>query len=240
VKVRTIFISDVHLGTSGCQHERLLEFLKAHQADKLVLIGDIIDGWRLRKRWYWPDGHNRVIQQILKMSKSCQVVYVTGNHDEFLRPYAPLQVGSIQIVNEHVHDGDTLVVHGDLYDGVTKYHRWLALLGDTGYVILLKINGLTDWMRRRLGLGYWSLSAVVKHRVKRAVDFIWQFESSLADECRSRGYRRVVCGHIHHAEVKDIDGIQYCNCGDWVESCTAIVETRQGTYTVVRWEDRNK
>ncbi len=240
MKVRTIFISDVHLGTVACQHERLLEFLKAHQPDKLVLIGDIIDGWRLRKRWYWPDGHNRVIQQILKMSRSCQVVYVTGNHDEFLRPYVPLQVGSIQIVNEYLHDGDTLVVHGDLYDGVTKYHRWLAVLGDTGYVILLKLNGLTDWMRKRFGLGYWSLSAAVKHRVKRAVDFIWQFESNLANECRSRGYRRVVCGHIHHAEIKDIDGVQYCNSGDWVESCTAIVETRQGTYTVVRWGDRGK
>ena len=234
-KVRTIFVSDVHLGTVSCQHERLLDFLKAHTCDKLVLVGDIIDGWRLRQRWHWPEGHNRVVQQILKMSRSCEVVYVTGNHDEFLREYTPLLAGSVQIVDEHIHNGDTWVIHGDAYDGVTKYHKWIALLGDVAYAGVLRLNAYFNGLRRRLGFGYWSLSAYLKYKVKSAVNFIFDFETTLVMECKARGFGRVICGHIHHAEIKTIDGVEYCNCGDWVESCTAIVETKKGDYSVVRW-----
>lgn len=238
---RAIFLSDIHLGTRGCQADALLSFLKLHTCDRLYLVGDIIDGWRLRSGIYWPQDHSNVLRRFLTAAKrDTQVIYVTGNHDEFLRRYSNLIIGNIHLVDEAEHvtvNGKRmLVVHGDEFDVITRYHRWIAFLGDHGYDVLLEINRWLNHWRERLGFGHWSLSAWVKRKVKRAVNFISEFEESLARECRRRGFDGVVCGHIHHAEVRDVDGVRYHNCGDWVESCTALVEQPDGSLEVLRWQ----
>ena len=240
---RSIFLSDIHLGTKGCQANLLLEFLKTHHCDRLYLVGDIIDGWRMKGRTFWPQEHTNVLRRFLTLSKrGTTVVYVTGNHDEFLRKYSDLHLGNIQLVDEAVHENADgrrlLVVHGDEYDIVTRYHRWIAFLGDVGYEWLLRLNRWFNSLRQRFGLGYWSLSKWVKHKVKRAVNFISDFEAAVAHECRRRGYDGAVCGHIHHAEIRDIDGFAYHNCGDWVESCTALVEEADGTMRILDWGAR--
>ena len=237
---RSIFISDIHLGTRGCQANKLAAFLKAHTCDDLYLVGDVIDGWRLRSGFYWPQEHSNVLRRFLTASKrGTRVTYVTGNHDEFLRKYSDLEVGNIRFVDEAVHetaDGRRLlVIHGDQYDVITRYHRWLAFLGDIGYNLLLAANRYVDLVRRKLGYGYWSLSAYLKHRVKKAVNFIGEFETAIARQCELSGYQGVVCGHIHHAEITDIGSIRYMNCGDWVESCTALVEDENGQFKILRW-----
>lgn len=239
-KVKTIFISDVHLGTRSCKDDSLISFLKYYSPEKLILVGDIIDGWRMKSSLYWTNGHNKIIKQILKMSKNCEVIYVTGNHDEFLRDYTPFQLGGISIMDSYIHNGDTLVIHGDEFDGIIKYHKWLAFLGDISYTLLLRINVLFNKIRHKFGFGYWSLSSYLKYKVKSAVNFIYQFEDSVSAECDKKGYKRVICGHIHHAEIKKIGKIEYCNCGDWVESCTAIVERKENQYEIVRWEEMRK
>jgi UDP-2,3-diacylglucosamine pyrophosphatase LpxH len=238
---RSIFVSDVHLGTRGCQAERLAQFLKNHTCDHLYLVGDIVDGWRLRSGFYWPQAHSNVMRRVLTAAKrGTRVTYVTGNHDEFLRRYSSLEFGNIRIVDEAVHetaDGRRmLVIHGDQFDVVTRYHRWIAFLGDVGYTLLLALNSYLDVVRRSLGYGYWSLSAWLKLKVKRAVNYIGEFEGALAHHCAKSGLDGVICGHIHHAEIKAIDGVEYMNCGDWVESCTALVEDRAGHFSVVRAE----
>ena len=235
-----IFLSDIHLGTRGCQAEALRDFLKHHSCDRLYLVGDIIDGWRLKSNFYWPQAHNDVLRRILTLAKrGTQVIYVTGNHDEFLRKYSDMQFGNLELVDDAVHvtqKGERLhVLHGDRYDVITRYHRWLAFLGDYGYGFLLNTNTLVNWARKRLGYQPWSLSAYVKHRVKRAVNFISEFETAVATECRQRGYDGTICGHIHHAEISQIEGITYMNCGDWVESCTALTEDEHGNFEIVRW-----
>jgi UDP-2,3-diacylglucosamine pyrophosphatase LpxH len=237
---RTIWISDIHLGTRGCKAEILLDFLKHNQADTLYLVGDIVDGWRLKKSWHWPQAHNDVVQKVLRRSrKGGRVVYIPGNHDEGLRDYTTIRLGGILVVDEAIHetaDGKRLLVlHGDQFDGVVKYARWLALLGDRAYVAALAANHWFNLVRRRLGYPYWSLSAYLKQRVKNAVEYVTNFEEAVADEARRRGVEGVVCGHIHKAEMRKIGDVLYCNDGDWVESCTALVEHRDGRLEIVNW-----
>ncbi len=238
----TIFLSDIHLGTRGCQADRLNAFLDQHSCDQLFLVGDIVDGWRLKNGFYWPQAHNDIMRRFLALTKEgTQVVYVTGNHDEFLRKYSDAEVGRLKLVDEYVHrtrDGKSmLVIHGDQFDVITRYHKWLAFLGDMGYAILLRANTGLNTCRKHFGYGYWSLSAWIKHRVKRAVNYISEFEGAIAHQCRKLGYDGAICGHIHHAEIRDIDGIRYMNCGDWVESCSALVETPDGSFRIIRWAD---
>lgn len=241
LRVRTVWISDLHLGTPGCQALHLLAFLRAVECETLYLVGDIIDGWQLRRQWYWPQAHNDVIQKLLrKARKGTRVVFVPGNHDEFARRYLMQNFGGIEVVEEAMHrtaDGRQLwVTHGDLYDGVIQCARWLALLGDRAYEFTLKLNRHLNSVRARLGLPYWSLSRYLKLKVKRAVSYVGDFERAVAQEARKRGADGVVCGHIHHAELRDIDGVLYANDGDWVESLTALVEHADGRLEVIDWQ----
>jgi UDP-2,3-diacylglucosamine pyrophosphatase LpxH len=239
-RYRAIWLSDIHLGTRGCKAEFLLDFLRHNESETLYLVGDIIDGWRLRRSWYWAQSHNDVIQKVLrKARKGTRVVYIPGNHDEWLRDYTDLEMGGIKMMDEAIHvtaDGKRLlVIHGDAYDGVVKYARWLALLGDWAYNFVLWLNNHFNQLRRRLGYPYWSLSAYLKGKVKNAVVYVGNFADAVVDEARRRGVDGVVCGHIHHAEISQIGDILYCNDGDWVESCTALVEHWNGRLEIVRW-----
>lgn len=240
IRVRTLFLSDTHLGTKGCQASLLLDFLRDVDADTIYLVGDIVDGWQLKSGWYWPQAHNDVVQKILrKVRKGAHVVYVPGNHDEFLRDYIGTTFGGIEIAESRIHvaaDGRRyLVIHGDQFDMVVRHSKWLAHLGDGAYTAALTINTLLNRVRRRLGLSYWSLSAWAKLKVKNAVNFIGKFEEFLADEARRQGAEGVICGHIHHAANRDIDGLAYLNTGDWVESCTAVVEHYDGRMEVLHY-----
>ena len=242
---RAIWISDVHLGTRGCKATLLNAFLKAHKCDYLYLVGDIIDGWRIStNKWYWPSEHNRVVSQVLRKSEKdgTRVYYITGNHDEFLREYISehnFEMGNIQVVNEAFHTTSKKeriwILHGDAYDGITRHHRWVALLGDIGYNFLLWSNRWFNDIRKFLRLPYWSLSKAIKHKVKSAVSFIFEFEQTVVREAKKRRIDGVICGHIHHAKKKSIDGIQYFNCGDWVESCTALAEDKKGNINIIHW-----
>ncbi|KAB0642103.1 UDP-2,3-diacylglucosamine diphosphatase [Burkholderia latens] len=239
-RYRTIWLSDIHLGSSGCQAPYLLDFLRHNESEYLYLVGDIIDGWQLKKGWYWPQAHNDVVQKILrKARKGTQVVYIPGNHDEGARQFCDLAFGDIQVRGEAFHTtlaGKRLwIVHGDLFDGVIQHAKWLAYLGDTLYTLILVLNRWFNRIRSRLGFQYWSLSQYLKHQVKNAVNFISQFETVMTDEARRRGCDGVVCGHIHKAEIRDIDGVLYCNDGDWVESLSALVETMEGELKIVYW-----
>lgn len=241
-RLRTVFVSDLHLGTPGCQAKALLAFLKAHPSDKLYLVGDIIDGWQLRRKWFWPQSHNDVVQKILRRArKGCKVVFVPGNHDEFARHFVGHRFGGVDVVDEAVHttaDGKRLwVIHGDHFDGVIQYAKWLAYLGDNLYEWTLRLNTHLNSWRARMGLPYWSLSKYLKHRVKSALNYVLQFEDAVAAEARKRGLDGVVCGHIHRAEMRDIGGVLYCNDGDWVESLTALVEHQDGQLEIVNWTE---
>ena len=243
LSVRTIWISDLHLGTPGCQAAALLDFLRHTECETLFLVGDIIDGWQLRRTWYWPQSHNDVVQKLLrKARKGCKVIFVPGNHDEFARKYLGHNFGGVDVVEEHIHhlaDGRTLwVTHGDHFDGVIQCATWLAHVGDSAYELTLRLNRHLNSLRARLGLPYWSLSRYLKLKVKRAVSYLGDFEAAVAREARSRGVDGVVCGHIHHAEMRDIDGVLYCNDGDWVESLTALVEHGDGRLEIVDWSQR--
>ncbi|GAA0761896.1 UDP-2,3-diacylglucosamine diphosphatase [Ideonella azotifigens] len=237
-RFRTVWISDVHLGTPGCQAQALLDFLRVTECETLFLVGDIVDGWQLRRSWYWPQAHNDVVQKLLRMArKGTRVIYVPGNHDEFARKYLGHSFGGIEVVEDWVHvtvDGRKLwVTHGDLFDGVIQCAKWLAYLGDSAYEFTLKLNRYLNHWRAKLGLPYWSLSKYLKLKVKRAVSYVADFEGALAREARKRGVQGVVCGHIHHAELRDIDGILYANDGDWVESLSALVEHLDGQLALV-------
>jgi UDP-2,3-diacylglucosamine pyrophosphatase LpxH len=242
---RTIWISDVHLGTRGCKAEYLLDFLRCNDAKTIYLAGDIIDGWRLRRSWYWPQSHNDIVQEMLrKVRNGTRVIYVPGNHDEWLRDYVTLHFGGIEVLNEAIHvtaDGRRLlVIHGDWFDLIVKHARWLATLGDGAYTFALWVNNHFNKIRRWLGYDYWSLSAFLKLKVKNAVQYIGSFANALTDEARRRSLDGVVCGHIHHAEIRDVDGILYCNDGDWVESCTALVEHFDGRLAIINWAERRR
>jgi UDP-2,3-diacylglucosamine pyrophosphatase LpxH len=239
-KYRTVFISDVHLGTKGCQAELLLDFIRHIECDTLYLVGDIVDGWKLRSGWHWPQAHNDVVQKILRMArKGVRVVYVPGNHDDRIRDFIGVHFGGVVVARDAIHetaDGRRfLVLHGDEFDGVVQHAKWLAFVGDYAYRALIAANTLFNRVRRRMGFGYWSLSAFMKTRVKNALQFVENFEAAVADEARRRGVDGVICGHIHKAEMRDIDGIAYINDGDWVESCSALVEHDDGRLEILEW-----
>jgi len=237
---RTLFLSDIHLGTRGCQAELLLDFMRFNDAETIYLVGDIVDGWRLRRSWYWSQAHNDVVQKLLRKGrKGARIVYLPGNHDEFLRGYLGTHFGGVDVVDTCIHetaDGRRLlIIHGDQFDVVVRHAKWLAHLGDWAYVAALNVNTAVNKVRRFLGFPYWSLSAWAKLKVKNAVNFIGAFEQALSGEARRQGADGVVCGHIHHAALRDIDGISYVNTGDWVESCTAVAEHHDGRLEIIRW-----
>ena len=238
--VRALFLSDIHLGTRTSQAERLLDFLKHVEADVIYLVGDIVDFWKVRRGPHWPQTHNDVVQKLLRRVRhGTRLVYVPGNHDEGLRDFAGMRFGGIEVLRSAIHragDGRTYVVmHGDEFDVVIRTAKWLAFLGDRGYELALWLNNPLNWVRRRLGFGYWSLSAYLKYSVKRAVSFIGAFEEAVAAEARRHGADGIICGHIHHPSDRLIDGIRYLNCGDWVESCSALVEHDDGRIELVHW-----
>jgi UDP-2,3-diacylglucosamine pyrophosphatase LpxH len=244
-RLRTVWISDVHLGTRGCNAGMLLDFLSQIECETLYLVGDIVDGWRLSKGWYWPDLHNEVVRRILKMAhRGTRVVLIAGNHDEMLRPYAGMSFGGVELALETIHrtaDGRRLLVtHGDGFDGVVLYARWLAFLGDKAYSLLLRANVLFNLARRQFKLPYWSLSAYLKKKVKNAVQFVCDFEEAVAHAARDMGVDGVVCGHIHCAEIRQIGDITYYNDGDWVESCTALAEECDGSMHIIDWAEETR
>ena len=240
--VRSIFLSDIHLGTRACQAGRLLDFLREYQSEHLFLVGDIIDFWAMSRSVQWSALQNTVIQKVLRRARhGDRVVFIPGNHDEALREYDGVSFGDILVVNEYVHetaDGRRfLLIHGDEFDQVTRYHKWVAVLGDVAYNILVFINGWLSWFRRQLGQpGYWSLAGYAKRKVKSALEFIFDFEDSVIRNVRDRGLDGVICGHIHWAAIKEVDGLTYINCGDWVDSCTAIIEHQDGRLELVDWD----
>jgi UDP-2,3-diacylglucosamine pyrophosphatase LpxH len=239
---RTVFISDIHLGMRNCQSTALLDFLKHVESESLYLVGDIVDFWKVRRGPHWPQSHNDVLQKLLRKSrKGTRVVFIPGNHDDGLRDYTGMNFGDIEIRRDAIHeaaDGKRyLVLHGDEFDVVVRYARWLAFLGDRSYDVALALNVPLNFGRRLLGLGHWSLSAFLKHKVKSAVNYIGEFEEALAGEARRREAEGLICGHIHHANERMIGDIHYLNCGDWVESCTAIGERFDGQFEIIRWKE---
>ena len=244
-KYKSIFISDVHLGSKGCKSKYLNNFLKSNSCENLFLVGDIIDCWRLKSKIYWPQEHSNVIRNILSMAKNgTKVTYITGNHDDFLRIYQPLQLGNLELKEEHVYETvsgkNFLVIHGDQFDIVTKYGKSLSVLGDKVYTFLLALNKVLNFFRSRLGFGYWSLAKYLKDLTKKAVNKASDYEESLSRECKTRNLDGIVCGHIHKAQISVISGIEYLNCGDWVESATALVETMTGEFKLINWGDIEK
>jgi len=241
MKVRSIFLSDIHLGTRGCQAERLLDFLREHESEHLFLVGDIIDFWAMSRSIQWASMHNTVVQKILRRARHGEkVVFIPGNHDEVLREYDGTTFGNILVSFEWLHvtaDGKRLLlIHGDEFDQVTRHHRWVAILGDVAYDLLVRANAWLSWARRTLRIGgYWSLAGYAKRKVKTAVSFIYDFEDSVIHAVRERGLDGVVCGHIHSATIKEVSGLLYINCGDWVDSCTAIVEHLDGRLELIEW-----
>lgn len=241
---RTVWISDVHLGTRGCKAEFLLDFLKHVECDCLYLVGDIIDLWKLKSGWHWPALHSEIVRIVREKANSgTRVIYIPGNHDEFFRDYVGSLFAGIEIQEKAIHrskDGRRfLVLHGDEFDGVVCSSKWLAVLGSEAYDFLLFLNRHFNHWRRKLGFPYWSLSAYLKHKVKNAVNFIGDFEKALVHAANEEGVDGVVCGHIHHAAINDMEGLTYCNCGDWVESCTALVEDRRGNLAILRWVEES-
>jgi len=239
-RFRTLFISDVHLGTRGCQADKLLDFLRWHDAELIYLVGDIVDGWALKSAWYWPQQHNDVVQKLLrKARKDTRIIYIPGNHDEFLRDYYGSHFGGVEVLEHVIHetvDGRRyLVTHGDLFDVVIKHARWLALLGDKAYDAAIFANTSFNTLRRWFGFPYWSLSKWAKSKVKNAVNFIGDYEVALIHEAARYGVDGVICGHIHHAVIRDNEALAYVNCGDWVESCTAVAEDFDGKLEIITW-----
>jgi len=238
-QVRAIFLSDIHLGTRACQAESLIDFLRGYSTEYLFLVGDIIDFWAMSRSVHWTTAQNTFVQKVLRRARHGEkVFFIPGNHDEALREHVDISFGEIRIVPEWLHttaDGKRyLVLHGDEFDQVTRHHRWVAVLGDVSYNLLVRMNAWLSWLRRNLRIaGYWSLAGYAKRKVKRAISFIFDFEDSVAHAARERGVDGVICGHIHSAVIKNINGITYVNCGDWVDSCTAIVEHLDGRLELI-------
>ncbi len=243
LRYRAIWVSDLHLGSRGCQAETFLDFIRHVECEYLYLVGDIVDFWQLRKRWYWPQPHNDVVQKILRCAhKGTKVYYIPGNHDEAVRSYCGLNFGGVLLANEAVHTTLTgqrlLIVHGDQFDAFIRCAKWLAKLGDTAYTFLLSVNAIFNYIRRKLGFSYWSLSAYIKHKVKNAMEHISAFETVVSEAARRHRVDGVVCGHIHQTDMRMIGPILYCNDGDWVESCTAMVEDLQGRLVLINWPEQ--
>ncbi|MHB2265149.1 UDP-2,3-diacylglucosamine diphosphatase [Aliihoeflea sp. PC F10.4] len=241
-RFRTIFLSDVHLGSKPAKAEELIDFLRHHDAEEIILVGDIVDGWRLKRSWHWPQTHNDVVQKLLrKARKGSRITYIAGNHDEFLRDFQGTHFGGIVVTDRIIHRGADgrkyLVIHGDQFDAVVHNMRWLSYLGDKAYDSAIVISQIITRLRRLLGLPYWSFSSWAKLRVKKAVNFISAFQRVLAEEARRSGVDGVICGHIHHAVISEIEGVRYINTGDWVESCTAIAERFDGGFELIHWAD---
>ena len=240
LKFRTLFLSDIHLGSKAAKADDLIAFLRCHQAETIVLIGDIVDGWRLRRSWYWPQTANDVVQKLLRQArKGTRIIYIPGNHDEFLRDFPGTHFGGIEVALSHIHEAADgrryLIMHGDEFDVVVRHAKILAHLGDWAYDAAILINRLLNAVRRRIGLPYWSFSSWAKLRVKQAVNFIGEFQRVVAEEARRQNVDGVICGHIHHATIEDMQGIRYINSGDWVESCTAIAEDFDGEMHLLQW-----
>ncbi|MCG7503521.1 UDP-2,3-diacylglucosamine diphosphatase [Mesorhizobium retamae] len=237
---RSIFISDVHLGSKAAKAEFLIDFLRHHDADTIFLVGDIVDGWRLRRSWHWPQAHNDVVQKLLrKARKGATITYIAGNHDEFARQFQGVHFGGIVVADRAIHetaDGRRmLIIHGDQFDTVVHNARWLAYFGDYAYDAAMLINRAVGRFRKIFGMPYWSFSSWAKVKVKKAVNFIGSFQEVLAEEARRSEVDGVICGHIHHAAIENFDDVQYINTGDWVESCTAVVEHFDGRFEILRW-----
>ncbi|MEM6462076.1 MAG: UDP-2,3-diacylglucosamine diphosphatase [Pseudomonadota bacterium] len=244
-RYRTLFISDVHLGSKAAKADHLIDFLRYHEAETLFLVGDIVDGWRLKRNWNWPQNCNDVVQKLLRQArKGTHIIYVPGNHDEFLRDFPGTHFGGIEVAQSTIHEGADgkryLVIHGDEFDVIVRHARILAYFGDWAYDFAILVNRVVNFVRRRLGLPYWSFSAWAKLRVKQAVSFIGEFQRVVTEEARRQGVDGVICGHIHHATIEDMGGIVYINTGDWVESCTAIAETHDGEMALLRWDHHLK
>ena len=237
---KTLFISDIHLGSKPAKAEFLIDFLRWHDAETIFLVGDIVDGWRLRRAWHWPQAHNDVVQKLLrKARKGTRVVYVAGNHDEFLRSFQGEHFGGVVVCDRAIHEGADgkryLVIHGDQFDGIVNNVRWLAYLGDRAYDAAILVNRAVAFFRHRLGMSYWSFSSWAKGRVKHAVNFISAFQDVVAEEARRHEVAGIICGHLHHAAIAEIGGVRYINTGDWVESCTAIAENHDGSFEIITW-----
>lgn len=243
-RVRSVFLSDIHLGTRACQADSLLDFLREYPAEHTFLIGDIVDFWAMSRSIHWTPAQNTVVQKLLRRARHGErVVFIPGNHDEALRDYCGTVFGDIEVVEELVLDTADgrrfLLIHGDVFDQVTRHHRWVAVLGDKAYDLLVGLNHWLSWARRKLGMaGYWSLAGYAKRKVKTALNFIFDFEASAVHHARERGLDGVICGHIHWATIREIEGLSYINCGDWVDSCTAIVEHFDGRLELVAWAER--
>ncbi|WP_317931610.1 UDP-2,3-diacylglucosamine diphosphatase [Halioxenophilus sp. WMMB6] len=239
---RAIFISDVHLGTKDCQASQLNEFLKANHCQSLYIVGDFIDGWRMRKKVHWRKSYTRIIRRILKLSKrGVNIYYITGNHDEFLRKFANNRFDNIHLINKKVHttadDKKLLVMHGDQFDGVTRAHTVLKWIGDWGYDLLMFLNRHFNRLRARYGYGYWSFAGFLKSHIKRAQTYINDFEDAASHYAQKQGFDGIICGHIHHASIKELNDISYYNTGDWVESCTALIEDMNGKFSIMDWKN---
>lgn len=242
LKYRAVFLSDFHLGTRWCKAKYLTSFLASIECEKLYLVGDIIDGWKLKRRPGWPNSHNSVVRKVLKFSKKTPVTYIPGNHDEFMNEFDGYSFGGVKVCKKAIHIGldgrKYLVVHGHEYDVVMLYSRWLAWLGDRAYDISLHLNSALNGIRSLFGFGYWSLSDFLKRKVKDAVKFIGRYEECIARSARKNGVEGIICGHIHNPAIKNFSGVNYLNCGDWVENCSALVENLDGTMEIVRWFDK--
>ena len=239
-KYRTLFVSDLHLGTKHCRADMFLDFLKRTECDTLYLVGDIVDNWALKRHWHWQQLHNDVIQKLLRKARNgTNIVYIPGNHDEQFRDFCGQDFGAVAVHRRHIHEASDgrryLILHGDEFDGVVLYANWLAHVGDVAYTAAIWANTIFNQFRRRFGLPYWSLSAYLKRRVKRAVEFVGRFEAAVVREAHKEGVDGVVCGHIHTAEFRQIGDILYCNDGDWVESCTALAELENGQLILIDW-----
>ncbi|MEX0956235.1 MAG: UDP-2,3-diacylglucosamine diphosphatase [Rhizobiaceae bacterium] len=239
-RFRTLFISDVHLGSKPAKAEYLIDFLRYHEADTIYLVGDIVDGWRLKRSWHWPQAHNDVVQKLLRQArKGAKINYIAGNHDEFLRGFQGVHFGGVVVMDRTIHEAADgrryLVIHGDQFDSIVHSVRWLAYLGDFAYDASIIVNRIVARIRRLVGLPYWSFSSWAKVRVKKAVNFISAFQRLVAEEARRSDVNGVICGHIHHATIEEIAGISYINTGDWVESCTAVAEHHDGRFEILHW-----
>jgi len=243
LRYRSIFISDVHLGTRDAKTQYLYDFLSRSECEHLYLVGDIFDLWKLKKGWHWPPINNELLSLVFNMARNgTRVTYVPGNHDEMFRDYTGSDYNGVQVEREAIHEGADgrrfLVIHGDEFDCIMRHNKWLAYVGDGAYEFLLWLNHWFNAARRRLGFNYWSLSAFLKQQTKSAVNFIGNFEKLVCHEAERREVNGVICGHIHHATMRKIDGYDYKNTGDWVESCTALVEDSRGHFEILHWSEQ--